>query len=368
MSPVLKMSPQNLGDDEAGRLKALQIAMMLALPFSLKAAVNLGVPKILVDAGSGAELTAEDIATSITKLSDRCADATNLERILRVLASHNVVTEIVSKNGNDSDCSHRSYGPTSTLKYFTDNEDGVSLAPFLLMATDPVTLPAFQYLHLPVLDVNVEPHVLVHGMKLFEYAATDARFSKLFNKAMHDHTHIEMSALLKKYRGFETLTSLVDVGGGLGATLAMILPKYPKIRGINFDQPHVVADGLQVPNLEHVGGDFFASVPEADAVFMKWILHDWDDERCGKILKNVWRALPPHGKLINLDYVLSDTSDPSPATKISLCTDISMMAVNSNGRERTLAQFKTLAADAGFKRVECVAQTDNLSLLEFYKN
>ncbi|BBN01438.1 protein MpOMT7 [Marchantia polymorpha subsp. ruderalis] len=347
------MSPQqNLGDDEAGRLKALQIAMMLALPFSLKAAVNLGVPKILVDAGSGADLTAEDIATSIAKLLDRCADATNLDRILRVLASHNVLTEIVSKNGNDSDCPQRSYGPTSTLKYFTDNEDGVSLAPFLLMATDTVILPTFQYLHLPVLD----------------YAATDARFDKLFNKAMHDHTHIEMSALLKKYRGFETLTSLVDVGGGLGATLAMILSKYPKIRGINFDQPHVVADGLQVPNLELVGGDFFASVPEADAVFMKWILHDWDDEQCVKILKNVWRALPPHGKVINLDYVLSDNSDPSPATKISLCTDISMMAVNSNGRERTLAQFKRLAADAGFRRIECVAQIDDLSLLEFYKN
>ncbi|OAE26909.1 hypothetical protein AXG93_3488s1000 [Marchantia polymorpha subsp. ruderalis] len=342
------MSPQqNLGDDEAGRLKALQIAMMLALPFSLKAAVNLGVPKILVDAGSGADLTAEDIATSIAKLLDRCADATNLDRILRVLASHNVLTEIVSKNGNDSDCPQRSYGPTSTLKYFTDNEDGVSLAPFLLMATDTVILPTFQYLHLPVLDVNMEPHVLVHGMN-----------------------------------------PSIDVGGGLGATLAMILSKYPKIRGINFDQPHVVADGLQVPNLELVGGDFFASVPEADAVFMKvildcmvgdlsssffvgrgqWILHDWDDEQCVKILKNVWRALPPHGKVINLDYVLSDNSDPSPATKISLCTDISMMAVNSNGRERTLAQFKRLAADAGFRRIECVAQIDDLSLLEFYKN
>lgn len=243
------MSPhQNLGDDEAGRVKALQLTAMLALPFSLKAAVNLGVPKILVDAGSGAELTAEDIAKSITKLSDRSADARNLDRILRVLAAHNIVTEIVSKNANDSDSPQRCYGPTSTLKYFTDNEDGVSLAPFLLMTTDPVFLPTFQYLHLPVLDVKVEPHVLVHGMKSFEYAATDARFDKLFNKAMHDHTHLELSALLKKYRGFETLTSVVDVGGGLGATLAMILSKYPNLRGINFDQPHVVADGLQMPS------------------------------------------------------------------------------------------------------------------------
>ncbi|KAG6551911.1 hypothetical protein Mapa_006528 [Marchantia paleacea] len=363
------MTPQqNIGDDEAGRLQALQIAEILALPFSLKAAINLGVPRILVDAGPRTKLTPEEIATSIAKLSDRCADPTNLDRILRVLASHNVVTEIVSKNANDSDSPQRSYAATSTLKYFTDNEDGVSLAPFLDMTTDPVFIPTYQYLHMPVLDVNVEPHVLVHGMKSFEYAATDARFNKLFNKAMHDHTHIEMSVLLEKYRGFENLTSLVDVGGGLGATLAMILSKYPNLHGINFDQPHVVTDGLQVPNLEHVGGDFFASVPEADAVFMKWILHDWDDERCVKLLKNVWRALPPHGKLINLDSLLSDISDPSTATRISLYTDIFMMASNSRGKERTLSQFKKLAADAGFKRVELVAQADNLSLLEFYKN
>ncbi|BBM99980.1 protein MpOMT2 [Marchantia polymorpha subsp. ruderalis] len=205
-------------------------------------------------------------------------------------------------------------------------------------------------------------------MNCFEYCPTDARFQTVFDKAMHDHSHILMSALLEKYRGFETLTSLVDVGGGLGASLAMILSKYPNLRGINFDQPHVVADGLKVPNLEHVGGDFFASVPEADAAFMKWILHDWDDERCVKILENIWRALPPHGKLLNLDSLLSDISDPSPATKISLYADMIMLAVTPRGRERTLSQFKKLAAGAGFQKVEVVAQVDNLSLLEFCKN
>lgn len=239
---------QNIGDDEAGRLQALQLAEIVALPLSLKAAVTLGVPKILVDTGPGAGLTVEEIAASISKLSDRCADPANLDRILRVLASHNVVTEIVSKIPNDSDSPQRRYGPTSTLKYFTDNEDGVSLAPLLLLLTDPIFLAPCQYLHLPVLDVKLEPHVVVHGMNCFDYCPTDARFQSVFDKAMHDHSHIEMTALLEKYRGFETLTSLVDVGGGLGASLAMILSKYPNLRGINFDQPHVVTDGLKVPS------------------------------------------------------------------------------------------------------------------------
>lgn len=227
-------------------LQALQMSVMVTLPFTLKAAINLGVPKILVDAGPGAELTAEEIATSIAKVSNCCADPKNLDRILRILASHNVVTENVSKDANES--AQRSYGPTSTLKYFTDNEDGVSLAPLLLVTSEPVLLASYQNLHLPVMDVNVEPHGLDHGMNFFEYVATDAKLEKLFNKAMNDHSNIKMSALLKNYRGFENLTSLVDVGGGLGSTLAIILSKYPNLRGINFDQPQVVANGLQVPS------------------------------------------------------------------------------------------------------------------------
>ncbi|OAE34048.1 hypothetical protein AXG93_4142s1330 [Marchantia polymorpha subsp. ruderalis] len=347
--------PENIGDDAAGRLQALQLTDIVALPFCVKAAVLLGVPKILVDAGPGTGLTVEEIAAAISKLSNCCADPANLDRILRVLASFNVVTETLSKNVNDSDSPQRRYGSTSTLKYFTDNKDGVSMAPLLLMVTDPIFLAPYQCLHLPVLDAKSEPHVVVHGKNCFDYYATDARFQTVFDKAMHDHSHIAMSALLEKYRGFETLTSLVDVGGGLGASLAMILSKYPNLRGINFDQPHVVAEGLKVPNLEHVGGSFFESVPEADAVFMK-------------ILENIYRALPPHGKLLNLDALLSDVSDPSPATKVSLCADIAMLACTPKGRERTLSEFKQLAADAGFKRVEVVAQVDHLSLLECYKN
>ena len=46
--------------------------------------------------------------------------------------------------------------------------------------------------------------------------------------------------LLESYKGFEHLKTLVDVGGGLGINLGMITSKYPTLKGINYDLPHVI--------------------------------------------------------------------------------------------------------------------------------
>lgn len=80
----------------------------------------------------------------------------------------------------------------------------------------------------------------MHGVNLFEYQKKDLRFSKVFNKAMVDHTTLVMKNILDTYKGFEDIKTLVDVGGGLGINLNMITSKYPNIKGINFDLPHVV--------------------------------------------------------------------------------------------------------------------------------
>ena len=59
---------------------------------------------------------------------------------------------------------------------------------------------------------------------------------------MKDHSTIVVKKILEKYNGFEGLGSLVDVGGGTGATINTIVSKYPTIKGINFDLPHVIED------------------------------------------------------------------------------------------------------------------------------
>ena len=57
---------------------------------------------------------------------------------------------------------------------------------------------------------------------------------------MLSHTTIVMKRVLECYEGFENINRLVDVGGGLGINLKLITSKYPHIKGINFDLPHVI--------------------------------------------------------------------------------------------------------------------------------
>ncbi|KAJ4956241.1 hypothetical protein NE237_013024 [Protea cynaroides] len=94
------------------------------------------------------------------------------------------------------------------------------------------------------------PFNKAHGMTSFDYHGTDLRFNKVFNNAMSNHSTITMKKVLNTYKGFEGLTSLVDVGG-VGATPHMIVSNYPSIRGFIFDLPHVLADAPLLRYLTH---------------------------------------------------------------------------------------------------------------------
>jgi caffeic acid 3-O-methyltransferase len=76
-----------------------------------------------------------------------------------------------------------------------------------------------------------------HGMPMYEYKNVDPTFGECFDEGMGQQSTLIMKQILKKYKGFEGLSSLVDVGGGVGSTLNMIVSDYPSIKGINFDLP-----------------------------------------------------------------------------------------------------------------------------------
>lgn len=84
-------------------------------------------------------------------------------------------------------------------------------------------------------------------MTAFDYHGTDPRFNKVFNQGMSNHSTMTMKKILETYQGFDALKTVVDVGGGTGATLNMIVSKFPSIKGINFDLPHVIEDAPSYP-------------------------------------------------------------------------------------------------------------------------
>ena len=86
-------------------------------------------------------------------------------------------------------------------------------------------------------------------MNAFEYPSVDPRFNQVFNTAMLNHTTIVIKQTLESYKGFEQLRQLIDVGGGLGVTLNLITSRYPHIKGINFDLPHVIQHAPPYPGI-----------------------------------------------------------------------------------------------------------------------
>jgi hypothetical protein len=157
------------------------------------------------------------------------------------------------------------------------------------------------------------------------------------------------------------------VGGGHGALIAAILQVKPALRGILFDQPHVVADAALVLEAAGVadrcvivGGSFFERVPPgSDAYVLRHILHDWDDAASVAILERCHSAMPPHGKLVLIEGVIGPPNHPDP-TKLS---DINMLVMQS-GRERTEPEFKALVARAGFALTRVYATTGASSIVE----
>jgi hypothetical protein len=231
--------------DAAARHAAMRLATTIAVPAALKAAIDLGVFEILAKArGAGKSLTAKEIASQVLRpdsgglsvINDRC-----LERILRLLASENVVRESAVRvaSANSSSSTERCYALKPVGTYFMRNdEDPASLAPMIIMSQDRDFIFVISA---TVLDDNTGPFRKAHGESVFQYISHNPRVDKIFNAGMSQHSRLYMQAVLRAYHGFQDEKCLVDVGGGTGSSLALIAAKYPHIRGINYDLPHVVA-------------------------------------------------------------------------------------------------------------------------------
>jgi caffeic acid 3-O-methyltransferase len=268
--------------DAAARYAAMRLATMIAVPAALKAAIELGVFEILAKApGVGKSLTAKEIASQVVQPVSGLSVINHgcLERILRLLASENVVSEsaVTVESGNSSSYSNRStercYALLPVGTYFVrSDEDGASLAPLLFLEQDRDFQEGWHHLSATVLDDSTDTFTRAHGESYFQYTSHNPRFSDLLNAGMGNQSRLYMQAVLRTYHGFQDVKCLVDVGGGTGSSLALITAKYPHIRGINYDLPHVAAASPAYPGVEHVGGDMFESVPSGDAIFIKVLI------------------------------------------------------------------------------------------------
>jgi hypothetical protein len=204
------------------------------------------------------------------------------------------------------------------------------------------------------------------GMPIWKFYETHEENQKNFDRCMVEMTGAIHRAILEAY-DFGPFKHLTDIGGGHGALIAAVLNEYPDLRGTVFDQAHVAdgarktfADAHLKQRTAAVGGDFFESVPGgADLYTMKFIIHDWDDARCIKILQNIRKAITPGGKLLIFDTVIPEGNTPH----FGKLFDLNML-VMTGGRERTEKEFAALLRQGGFHLARVAPTESVISIVE----
>lgn len=301
-----------------------------------------------------ADLVKDGPKTSAELAAASATHAPSLFRVLRALASVGIFTQ------DEQD----RFGDTPLLQTLRSDVPG-SLRAFAMTELGEEHYPAWGELMHSVRTGGIAfDHAF--GMDVWKYFAQHPDNAKIFNDAMSGMTAQANEALHASY-DFAGINKLVDIGGGHGGLIASILRRNPQMRGVLFDSPQVI-DGARAlvagsdvaDRCELVGGNFFESIPAGgDAHVLKWIIHDWDDEKSVAILRNSHRALAENGKLILVEAVVPSGGEPHFAKFIDL-----NMLVMTGGRERTAPEFRELFEQAGFRLTRVVPTESPFSVIE----
>ena len=305
-----------------------------------------------------AKLGIPDILKSGPKTADELASATNMHapslyRVLRALAS----VGVLSAEGE-------SFALTAVAETLVTDAPG-SLRWFAVSELGQEHYPAWGNLMHSVKTGEIAFDNFF-GVDIWKYFSQNPEDAAVFNDSMSGVTAATNEAITSLY-DFSHFNKVVDVGGGHGGLITSILKKNPNLKGILFDAPEVIegarpkieAAGL-ADRLETMNGDFFKAVPAGgDAYVMKWIIHDWDDQKSNTILRNCRNQMPVNGRLILVDCVVPENNEPH----FSKFIDLNML-VMTGGKERTEKEFRELLAAAGFKLLRVIPTELPTSIVE----
>lgn len=331
------------------KLSPPELMRNLAIGYWASRLVHVAAKLRLADLLKGGSRTVEDLASAAD------VQPVPLYRLLRALASLGIFAETKGRRFKLTPLA-------ATLQTGVPN----SMHAWAMMVNEPWMWDSWKEL-LPGVKTGEMPFRKAHGMPIFQYLEHHPEDLEVFGESMSSLSQAENPAIAAAYK-FPKGRTLVDVGGGHGSLLAAILKANPSLKGVLFDQSAVIA---RAENDKHItakgiaqrcrleSGNFFEGVPKGgDAYIMKYILHDWNDEECVKILANCRAAMNEKGKVLVVDNVVLTGNDPSWGKLL----DIQMLIIG--GRERTKQEFATLFASAGLKLTRIVPTKCPLSIVE----
>ncbi|KAL7606450.1 trans-resveratrol di-O-methyltransferase [Lactuca sativa] len=332
---------------------------------SLKCAIELQIPDIID--GHGAPMLLSELVEALPINKER---TTFVYRLMRILVHSGCFMKqsLSTTTGNDEEEEREGYLLTPASRLLL-KEEPFSIRPLLLFMLDPILMDPWQNMSEWFKNKDITPFHTTHGKSMWDLASREPKVNQFVNETMASDAKLIGSFITKHCADvFQGLNSVVDVGGGTGTIAKAIAKAFPSISCISFDLPHVV-NGLEgSKNMSYVCGDMFEAIPKADAVFLKWILHDWNDEECIKILKRCKEAIPNKeygGKVIIVDMVLKNEEAGEKSLETQLFFDMLMM-VNATGRERSEKDWSKLFYDACFSHYKITPILGLRSIIEVY--
>ncbi|HEU4546334.1 MAG TPA: methyltransferase, partial [Microlunatus sp.] len=204
------------------------------------------------------------------------------------------------------------------------------------------------------------------GKPMWDYLDHHPDFAATFNEAMTRLTALDWPAVEAAY-DFTKFSTIIDIGGGHGQLLALMLDAAPSAKGVLLEREVIVGDAEDhlreagvLPRCRIDAGSFFETAPrDGDLYVMRRVIHDFDDEQAAAILANVRRHMPTGSILLLLESVVPPGNTPHFAKIL----DLDMM-IFVGGRERTEQEFASLLGRAGFHLTRVIPTISTISLIE----
>lgn len=290
-------------------------------------------------------LTLESPRTSDEVAKEKGYNANLLYRLMRAMASEGVLKEAPG----------RRFTLTEQGALLRSDHPGMAHYLALFNYSKPQTA---MWDHLPEIMKDGKPDGILreYGKPVFEVIKDEPDgYGKYYNCTVSSFSVAHSEWVLDALRDYDLskITTWCEVAGGHGHLMCSLLKRYPHLKGTVLDLPHVVAEKQQLwankwdlqSRCTYVGGDMFEDIPAgSDAYSCKWILHDWPDADAVRILKNIRRSAPKHGRMFAVEHVLPGPSE-SHYGKI---VDVVVMLMYGS-RERTEAEYASLFEQAGWK-------------------
>jgi SAM-dependent methyltransferase len=332
-------------DDVPPNIALLQLIVGKWAMQAVYVAAELGIADRLKDGARGSTDIARECATD--------PDATY--RLMRALSNVGVLEE---REG-------RSFALTPVGEFLRADVPGSLRGYCRFVGYQPTWTAWGETLHSVRTGEPAVDHIF--GENLFDWYTKHLDESAIFDDAMTSLSMLESGAVTSGF-DFSGISTLADVGGGRGYLLAAILKANPTMRGILFDLPHVVSGAPPLLREHGVdrrvrpqGGSFLETAPEgADAVILKHILHDWNDDDAIRILRNCHRVLPKGGRVLVVEAVVPPPGQPGFAKLL----DLEMLVLTPRGRERTENEFAALFERGGFQLTRVVPTPSAVCVVE----